>query len=171
MKEFKEIKLEDLQFDANKMFDKNWAVLVASKKDQTTNCLTISWGTYGELWGKPIMIAFIRPERFSHEFIEDSGYFSINFFDEKYKNDTLYLGTHSGRNEDKVGEVDFHYIDGAICKYFKEANLVFILKKIYSDDFKKDNFFDKSIIKNIYGEDGKLHTFYIGEIVQILRGN
>jgi flavin reductase (DIM6/NTAB) family NADH-FMN oxidoreductase RutF len=169
MNEFKKIKLDDIEFDANKMFDKNWAVLVASKKDKSTNCLTISWGAYGELWGKKIMIAFVRPERYSHEFIDDSEYFSINFFDEKYRDNTLYLGTHSGRDEDKVSKVNFHYINGEKCKYFDEANLVFILRKIYFDDFKKDNFVDKSIIKNIYGENGQLHTFYIGEIVDILK--
>lgn len=169
MNEFKKIRLDDITFDANKMFDKEWAVLVASKKDGSSNCLTISWGSYGELWGKPIMIAYVRPERFSHEFIEDSEYFSINFFDENHKKETLYLGTHSGRDEDKVGKVDFHYINEDKCKYFNEANLVFILRKIYSDDFKKENFHDKSIVDKIYGENGQLHTFYIGEIVEVLK--
>ena len=169
MDKFKKIELDELTFDANKKFDKDWAVLVASKKDETTNCLTISWGSYGELWGKKIMVAYVRPERFSHSFIEESPYFSINFFDEKYKKETLYLGTHSGRDENKVEKVNFHYINGEKCKYFEEANLVFILRKIYSDDFKKENFIDKSIIENIYGENGKLHTFYIGEIVEVLK--
>ncbi len=169
MGEFKKIKLDDIKFDANKMFDKEWAVLAASKNDGKSNCLTISWGSYGELWGKPIMVAYVRPERFSHEFIEDSEYYSINFFDEKYKKDMLYLGTHSGRDEDKVSKVNFHYVDGEKCKYFEEANLVFILKKIYSDDFKKENFYEKSIIDSVYGEHGQLHTFYIGEIVEVLK--
>ena len=169
MNEFKRVKLDDISFDANKMFDKEWAVLTASKKDESSNCLTISWGSYGELWGKPIMIAYVRPERYSHDFIEDSEFFSINFFEEKYKKETLYLGTHSGRDENKVEKVNFHYINGDKCKYFEEANLVFILRKIYSDDFRKENFIDKSIADKIYGENGQLHTFYIGEIVEVLK--
>ena len=169
MNKFRKVKLDDISFEANKMFDNEWAVLAASKKDESSNCLTISWGSYGELWGKPIMVAYVRPERFSHEFIDDSEYFSINFFDEKYKKETLYLGTHSGRDEDKVGKVGFHYIDGEKCKYFEEANLVFVLRKIYSDNFKKENFIDQSIVDKIYGENGQLHTFYIGEIVEVLK--
>ena len=40
MNEFKRVKLDDISFDANKMFDKEWAVLTASKKDESSNCLT-----------------------------------------------------------------------------------------------------------------------------------
>lgn len=167
--EFKEIELKDLYFEANKSFNNGWGVLAATNKEGKTNCLTISWGTYGELWNKPILIAFVRPERYTHQFIGDSEYFSINFFDDKYKKDLSYLGTHSGKDEDKVAHVGFHYLKNKYTSYFEEANLVFILKKLYEDDFKRENFIDKSIVSDIYRGENKLHSFYIGEVIKVLK--
>ena len=169
MENFKEITLKDINFDANKFFGDHFGVLAARNKVGNTNCLTIAWGTYGKLWNKPVMVAFIRPERYTYGFINESESFSISFFDEKYKKELLYLGTHSGRDEDKVKNVDFHYVNDGEVSYFKEANLIFILRKLYQDDLKKDKFVDKTIIDNVYGSNGNLHTFYIGEIVKILK--
>ena len=104
-----------------------------------------------------------------HEFLENSGYYSICFFDSKYKKDLVYLGTNSGRDGDKISKTKLTIINDGLAPYFKEANLVIFCRKIYRDDFKKENFIDKSIIDNIYYEKGaKLHTMYIGKIEKVI---
>jgi len=63
--------------------------LLASGDIQSHNCMTFSWGGMGHLWNKDIVYIYVRPQRFTYEFIEANPYFSINFFDEKYKDTPL----------------------------------------------------------------------------------
>ena len=38
------------------------------------NTITASWGGFGVLWGKNVAFIFIRPQRYTKEFVENSGY-------------------------------------------------------------------------------------------------
>lgn len=42
--------------------------------------MTVSWGGLGELWGKDVAFIFIRPQRYTYEFIERENYFTMSFF-------------------------------------------------------------------------------------------
>ncbi|HEY9115131.1 MAG TPA: hypothetical protein VIN10_10560, partial [Bacteroidales bacterium] len=48
---------------------------------------------------------------------------------------------------------------------FKEAELIVECRKIYCDDFKPENFLDKSFLKNYPQED--YHRMYFGEVMNI----
>jgi len=166
---FKEIDVNEINKNWVNAINKEWTLITAKKVDDNFNTMTASWGCIGELWGKPIYICFVRPERYTHEFLENSDYYSISFFDKKYKADLVYLGTHSGRNEDKLSKTKLNVINDDLAPYFKEANLVLFCRKIYHDDFKEENFNDKSIIKDIYVEKkAQLHTMYIGKIEKVI---
>jgi flavin reductase (DIM6/NTAB) family NADH-FMN oxidoreductase RutF len=166
---FKDIEINKIDKNWINSINKEWTLITAKKSDGTYNTLTASWGAVGELWMEPVYICFVRPERYTHEFLENSGYYSICFFDSKYKKDLAYLGTNSGRDGDKINKTKLTIINDGLAPYFKEANLVIFCRKIYRDDFKKENFIDKSIIDNIYYEKGaKLHTMYIGKIEKVI---
>ena len=47
----------------------NWA-LVTSGASDNYNMMTVNWGGIGFLWNKPVLFIFIRPERYTFEFIE-----------------------------------------------------------------------------------------------------
>lgn len=47
--------------------------------------MTVSWGGIGELWGKDVAMIFIRPQRYTYEFIEREDYFTMSFFEKEYK--------------------------------------------------------------------------------------
>ena len=64
--------------------DKEWAVLTCGKKEKF-NMMTISWGGLGTLWHKPIATIYVRPNRYTNEFIENNDYFTLSFYDEEYK--------------------------------------------------------------------------------------
>ena len=72
----------------------------------------------------------------------------------------------SGRDIDKVKETGLTpiYSDGTM--YFEEARLVIILKKIYLDDIKPQNFLDKEIDEKWYNDD--YHTMFYGEVLKVL---
>jgi flavin reductase (DIM6/NTAB) family NADH-FMN oxidoreductase RutF len=166
---FKEIDINSINKNWINSINKEWTLISAKKTTGELNTMTASWGAVGELWMKPVYICFVRPERYTHEFIENSDYYSICFFDTKYKKNLVYLGTKSGRDEDKIAKTKLTVLDDDLAPYFKEAKLVLFCRKIYRDDFKKENFIDKDIIGNIYVEKGaKLHTIYIGEIEKVI---
>lgn len=53
-------------------------VLLTTKHGDRVNSMTISWGTLGTEWGKPLFTAFVRQHRFTKEFLEATGEFSVN---------------------------------------------------------------------------------------------
>ena len=54
--------------------------------------------------GKPSVTVYIRQSRYTKEFVDKGEYFSITFFDEKYRNALNLCGTVSGRDRDKISE-------------------------------------------------------------------
>ncbi|NLV74860.1 MAG: flavin reductase family protein [Chloroflexi bacterium] len=76
-------------------------LLVSSKPDGTSNVMTIGWATVGIIWGKPIFQAWVRPSRYTYQFIEASQVFTVNVPSPKLRKWTAICGTKSGRDIDK----------------------------------------------------------------------
>ncbi len=47
--------------------------------------MTASWGGVGYLWNKPVVFVFVRPERYTFEFIERCDCFTLSFLCEEYR--------------------------------------------------------------------------------------
>ena len=116
---------------------RDWMLVSAGSKEKGVNTLTACWGGLGNLWHKDAAFIFIRPTRYTYEFIESHDTFSLCFFnsDKKMKQKLLYLGNTSGRDENKIDKAGLHvrYYDETPA--FDEANLVIVCKKIYHLDF------------------------------------
>lgn len=172
------LNIKDLKINPIDLIGNKWMLVSAGKKNKF-NTMTASWGQIGALWGhglngKGTVTIFIRPSRYTDRFINTNKCFSLSFFDNKYKKDLSYLGSHSGRDEDKISKTNLHvkFIDQVPT--FKEASLVLICRKIYKGKINQKGFIDKSIItsfykdatKNIYNN-SSYHNVYIGEILKI----
>ena len=163
----KRVHVKSLKDNAFKLLDNDWMLITAGNKE-SFNTMTASWGTLGTLWNKPIAICFIRPQRYTFEFINKADYFTLTFFSEKHRDALNYIGSHSGRTTDKIshtGLTPVYTEHGNI--YFSEARLVMECKKLYSDDIKAENFMISSLIKDIYPS-MDFHRFFIGEIINCL---
>ena len=66
----KEIKHENFQENAFEMIGKDW-LLITAEKDGKVNTMTASWGGVGVLWNKKVAYIFIRPQRYTKEFVEE----------------------------------------------------------------------------------------------------
>ena len=53
-------------------------LLAATKPSGESNVMTIGWGTIGSIWGLPMFLVVVRPTRYTYEFIEASGEFTVN---------------------------------------------------------------------------------------------
>ena len=167
----KTIEIKELLLNPYTKIANEWMLVTAGNKLDNYNTMTASWGHLGSLWGhgggKPTAIVYIRPTRYTKEFVDNNDYFSLSFFDSEYKKDLGYLGTVSGRDEDKVSKTKITPCENDKAIYFNQANLVLICKKLYKQDIKEECFIDKSIIDDSYPL-RDYHTMYIGEIEEVL---
>ncbi len=162
----KEINIRDLKESAVKMISDDWALLTAGN-EQGFNTMTVSWGGLGELWGKDVAFVFVRPQRYTKEFIDREGKMTLSFFGGKHKKEMAFCGRMSGRDCDKMKETGLSPIfeDGTV--YIKDAEYVLILKTLAATDIKPEDIFDKTIDSDCY-QNKDYHKVYICEIVKTL---
>jgi flavin reductase (DIM6/NTAB) family NADH-FMN oxidoreductase RutF len=141
------------------------ALVIAGKVD-SFNTMTIGWGVTGVLWGKDVFIVYVRPSRYTYEFMENNEYFTVSFYDDEYKKAMGYLGTKSGRDTDKVKDVNFTPIKCGESVTFKESNLTILCRKIYIQDLDQKAF-TEDVNQRYYPTDD-VHRYYIGEIIDIV---
>jgi flavin reductase (DIM6/NTAB) family NADH-FMN oxidoreductase RutF len=142
-------------------------MLVTAGTPEKVNTMTASWGGLGEMWGKPVAYVVIRPQRYTKEFVDAQDTMSLTFFDEKFRRELTYLGTASGRDEDKITKAGLHTVFDGDTPYFSEAKTVMIAKKLYASEYRAEDFLIPGLAKEMYPEDD-FHTLYICEIQKIL---
>lgn len=144
---------------------KEWMLVTAGTKEKA-NTMTASWGGLGVMWGKNVAYVFVRESRYTKEFIDANDTFSLTFL-QGQQAALKYLGTVSGRDEDKIAgaRMNVNYHDNT--PFIDEGNLVLICRKLSSTVLSPDQFVDENISGSFY-KDGDLHTMYIAEITQIL---
>ncbi len=164
MQNYKQIKPEEFNISPFQLIGNDW-MLITAQKDGKVNTMTASWGGLGVMWGKNVAYVVIRPQRYTKEFIDNADSFSLTFFDKKYKKTLSYLGSTSGRDEDKIKKSNLTLSYNDNIPYFEEAKTVIFCKKLYAQEYKSECFIDKEIIEKWYNDD--YHTLYIAEIIEI----
>ena len=165
MHELKEIRPEELSENIFDLIGKQW-MLVTAGTQSSFNTMTASWGGMGVLWNSPVAFSFVRPQRYTNEFIERSDYYSLSFYDEKYRSALALCGKKSGREVDKLKETGLTPAFSDNTVYFSEAKLVLLCKKLYAGKFSPADFVDPQIEKNYQDKD--YHNVYIGKIIKVL---
>lgn len=166
MKQFKEIKAEELNKSPFQLIGKDW-MLITAQSSSKVNTMTAGWGGFGVMFGKNVVYIVIRPQRYTKEFVDQSDTFSLTFFDEAYRKQLAYLGSVSGRDEDKIANSKLTISHDNETPYFQEGNLAIICKKIYAQDFKPECFVSGDLDKKIYPSKD-YHSFYIAEVEKVL---
>ena len=157
------VNVKHLTDNVFKLLDNDW-MLVTAGTMESFNTMTASWGCFGILWNKPIAICFIRPQRYTLEFVDKADVFTLSFFSDNYREALNFYGSHSGRKVDKMAHAGLTPLvseKGSV--YFSEARLVLECKKLYADSLHPDSFIKKSLITEIY-PNNDFHHFFIGEI-------
>lgn len=162
---FKKINPEDIRENVFSLIGKEWMLITAGKREHY-NMMTASWGSAGVLWKKPVIFVFIRPQRYTYEFLEKQANFTVSFYNEDHRDLLNLCGTTSGRDLNKMNVDGFTAMEtssGAVA--FEEAKLILECRKIYYDDIEPD-FFQVFDIEKIYPAED-YHRLYIGEILQV----
>lgn len=164
----KKVEVKTLSENFFEAIGKEWMLVTAGTQEHF-NTMTASWGGIGFLWNKPVAFVFIRPERYTYQFIEKSDYLTLSFLGEKNKKIHAVCGSRSGRDTDKVKETGLKPLfteQGNVL--FEQARLSLECKKLYVGDIAADSFIDKSLIDKWYGgSHGNFHKLCIVEIEHI----
>lgn len=161
--------LNVLNNDSNIFEKMRKAGLLTAGTIDNFNTMTIGWAVNGVIWGKNVFIVYVRPSRYTYDYMESNDLFTISFYDDEYKKALGYLGTKSGRDTDKIKDVNFtpEEIFGSVT--FKEAKLSVVCKLLYKQDMNGDEF-PSEILDRYYKTEegyGDYHRYYIGEIIEI----
>ncbi len=163
---FHEVNPLELSCNPFQMIGKDWALVTAG--DETGyNTMTVSWGNMGIMWNKNIVTVFIRPQRYTKEFLDRFDNFTLSFYEESFREALKLCGSKSGRDLDKIKAAGLTPVHENGTTYFEEARLVLECKKIYLDKIRPEGFLDPSIQKNYPEND--YHLIYMGEITRVLQ--
>ena len=164
---FEQIDPKSLDQNVFSLIGDQWMLLTAGTGEKC-NTMTASWGGLGVLWGKPVATVYIRPQRYTLEFVEREEKFTLAFFGEEYRKALALCGSKSGRDIDKVKECGFivETADGA--PYFAQADLVLVCRKAYWQDMDPTHFLDGEIDGKWYPEKD-YHRIFIGEMETVLK--
>lgn len=165
MSKYREITTKNLELNPFERISKDW-MLITAVKDGKANTMTAGWGGLGVMWGKSVAFIVIRKSRFTKGFVDGAEAFSLTFFDEGYKKQLGYLGSVSGRDEDKIAKSGLTLTDD-IAPYFKEGNLALVCKKLYATDLGPEGFKIGPELDEKWYADKDYHVLYIGEIEKI----
>ena len=162
---FKKADPKELDCNVFSAIGDQWMLITAGTVEHC-NTMTASWGGLGILWSKPMAIAYIRPQRYTKQFVDENEYFTLTFFSEDWRKQLALCGTKSGRDMDKVKECGFTVAAAESgAPYFEEAELVLGCRKqmvmpmdpaAIPDEVKEKHY------------DGDYHDIYWGELVEVL---
>lgn len=167
MNTFQTMDSKDFKDSPFQLIGNEW-MLITAEKDGVVNTMTASWGGLGVMWNMDVVFTVIRKSRFTKELIDGADSFSLSFLNHKdYQKELSYLGTVSGRTEDKIkkANLNVNYQEGV--PFIDEADKVLICKKLFVQMMDTDSFVLPDFGDKFYGNKD-YHDLYIGGITSIL---
>jgi len=158
--------LDQLPLQPYFIWDKTWFLLTAGDfASGHFNTMTVSWGSLGCIWNKPFAQVFVRPGRYTFEFIEKYDTFSLCAFGKEYRKDLNILGTQSGRDGDKIARTKLTpcAAQKIAAPVFEQASLALECRKMFRSEMLPGQILNESVFDNYPERD--FHWIYFGEIV------
>ena len=79
---------------------------------------------------------FYKTSKIYKKFVDSSDSLSISVLPNEYRKELQYLGTASGRDEDKIAKANLTVKEYEDVPYFEEGRLIFICRKLYAQNLK-----------------------------------
>ena len=159
----RKIEPKELKDNVFSLIGDEW-MLITAGTEENCNTMTASWGGLGILWGEPVATVYIRPQRYTKEFVDREEYFTLSVFGPEYRKQLAFCGSKSGRDVDKAAECGFAVAsDETGAPYFEQARLVLVCRKQYAQEMDPAAMPDE--VKEKHYPNRDYHTMYIGRIV------
>lgn len=162
---FKKFQVEEGFEDNGFQWFRDAELLCAGDKEKS-NAMTIGWGGIGALWGRTALTVYVAEKRYTKEFMDKAEYFTVMVFDVEHSKVLRYMGTKSGRDEDKAAALGLHTAYTANgTPYYTEAEMVIECKIMYAAPF-EPQYFKSDVPERMYAHSpAGIHSMYIGEVV------
>ena len=162
---FKKFQVEEGFEDNGFQWFRDAELLCAGDKEKS-NAMTIGWGGIGTLWGRTALTVYVADKRYTKEFMDKAEYFTVMVFDVEHSKVLRYMGTKSGRDEDKAAALGLHTAYTANgTPYYTEAEMVIECKIMYAAPF-EPQYFKSDVPERMYAHfPAGIHSMYIGEVV------
>jgi flavin reductase (DIM6/NTAB) family NADH-FMN oxidoreductase RutF len=140
-------------------------LLVTAGSDGRPNIMTIGWGTVGSMWGRPCFLIMVRPSRYSHRLLEQSGDFTVNVAPAAMAETIAYCGKVSGRECDKFAQRHLTAVPARQVRapIVGEAVIHYECRTLYRSDLAPDSLLPA--IRDQAYQRGDYHRLYVGEIL------
>lgn len=139
--------------------------LLVSGDMEEANVMTIGWGLIGLLWSRPFFMVAVRPSRYTYQFIEKTGDFTVNVPRKGMEEIADYCGSVSGREHNKFKEKSLTLKLGKKVKspIISECGIHYECKVAYKTKVVPSGL-PQDILRDSYPS-GNYHTLYFGEIL------
>lgn len=167
-KPWRKVSAADARLDAFTLFRRGAALTVGHPG--AMNSMLIGWGEIGTLWGHDTATVYVRQTRFTKHLMEENETFTIEAFPKEYAAAMRYLGSASGRNEDKMAGsgLTVKMMDNG-APAFEEGTIILECRKLATVDYTMDKM-HQSVNERWYtngGDDNNYHTAYAAEITAV----
>ena len=142
-------------------------MLITSGTPESYNTMTASWGGMGIIWGAPVSFITVRNTRYTYGFLQKNDIYTLTFFGGAEKEAMGYLGSHSGRDGDKVAQTGLTPMETPLGSMsFEQATMILECRKIFEDKLDPKSIFDDEMAKTYLGTT-EHHVLFFGEIVNV----
>ncbi len=137
---------------------------LTSEKDGIYNTMTISWGGVGFLWNKSCFNIYVRPQRYTKQFIDTSKNFTVSVPFGNMKNELSIVGTKSGTEINKSEVVNFIPSKSVSSPIVEGCDAYFecVVRHVQRFD---EALLSDEVKKKVYPNED-YHYIYFGEIVE-----
>ncbi len=121
---FTQILPEEISDNVFKLVGKDFFAITAGQKAHY-NSMIGSGGGLGMLFKKPVTWCVLRSDRYTLELMQKEQMYTLSYFPNEHREQMLFLGSKSGRDTDKMKEVELTVVrtpSGNIS--FEQARLV-----------------------------------------------
>ena len=133
------------------------------------NSLTLGWGATGVLWNRPVAVVYVRENRYSFRFFEESPVFVLSWYPERHMKAVYQIfGRKSGRDADKEKLSGFTPVatpEGGVT--YLQAEKVVICRKVLRQRVPGESM-PKELQERL-NRDGFVHIQYTGEVLSVWR--
>ena len=161
------------------LFNNQWALVCAGTPERF-NCCTVSWGSLGTLWSRPVVTVYLYPTRYTTQFVLAADTFTVSFFPPECRGALGILGSRSGRDGDKVAEAGLTPVPCGESVTFAEATTTFLCRKIYEGPFAKEGLAPD--IRAFYSAKPRVfppddagswepHWVFVGEVIDVVEAD
>ena len=167
---FKQIAPEEIPDDVFTLVGKVFPVVTAGTREHY-NSMTASGGGMGLHFRKPATWCVFASRRYTLELIQEVHAYTLSYFPDEYREQVLFLGSKSGKDSEKMKEVELTAVetpDGNIS--FNEARLVIECNLTQITTPNIEDFYTREArdyLREAYTDAGEIRKYVFGEITHV----